>query len=104
MNQIIPPINQFEIKPCLLITERQNVNLASEEYHSEFWMLLDVQKILNNQQYRSFLPGVRINVKCRIQVNPHAFHFSKTPNLDKIYCLFVFYRLAVKMVTHAMLT
>ena len=41
-DHIIPSINQFEIKPCLLINEPQNLNQAIKEYHTEIWMRLDV--------------------------------------------------------------
>ena len=34
-SQIIPSIDQFEINPCLLINEPQNLNQASKEYHKE---------------------------------------------------------------------
>ena len=41
-SQIIPSINQFEIKPCFLINEPKNLIQASKGYHKEVWMRLDV--------------------------------------------------------------
>ena len=41
-SQIIPSINQFEIKPGILINEPQNLNQVSKGYHKEVWMHLDV--------------------------------------------------------------
>ena len=41
-SQIIPSINQSEIKPCLRINEPQKLNKASKGSHTEVWVRLDV--------------------------------------------------------------
>ena len=71
--RFILPINQIEIKPCLLINELKNLNQTS---NGCIWVF---HKILTNQQYRSNISGVRISVTCQIQVNSYAFRFSRHP-------------------------
>ena len=41
-SQIIHSINQFELKPCLLINEPQNLNQARKRYHTKVLIRLDV--------------------------------------------------------------
>ena len=73
MSRIILPINQFEIKPCLLINELQDLNQAITLMFGCAWI---IHKTLNNCQYGS---NLRMNVTFRIQVNSHAFRFYKHP-------------------------
>ena len=47
-------------------------------------MRLIFHKIPNNRIYQSFLPGVRINGTCRIQVNSHLFCFNPTSTMSAV--------------------
>ena len=98
-SQIIPSINQFEIEPCLLINEPQNLNQASKGYHTEVWMRLDVALKSKHSTISKYPPCVRINATCRIQANYRAFRFLQTSYLNRIGCYLKLWRLAVK--THA---
>ena len=40
--QIIPSITQFEIKPCLLINEPQNLNQARKAHHTQVLVCMGV--------------------------------------------------------------
>ena len=66
------------------------------------------QTILYNRQYRNILPGVRINVTCRVQVhvhvNAHAFRFYRHLSSIKPFEFLCSSDWRLKLMFHAMLT
>ena len=81
------------IKSLLVISEQQDKTKISNRWCINKRLRLNFQKVPKNRRNCGLSSGIRIHVTCRLLQKSHAFHFIRTPYVDKMACFLVPWRL-----------